>query len=227
MAAGLTYPARVRMRLALLGLLIAVLAAPSVGTAAGPSLTAKDRQEIGSVVDRFVKRAVERHDLAGAWALAGPGLRGGTTEKAWLAGTGVAVETYPARGDDFTHAWTTNVVEPGRVSISLMLHPAPGHPKIAQTAFQAQLVKRHGRWLVDSFYPAAQFFGNGHVVGPNDFGPGANTVATTTKARIRALWLVVAAAAIGSVIVLLPVGFWVRAKRRERRAFAAYLATRH
>jgi hypothetical protein len=215
------------MRLALLGSLAVLVAAPSVGAAAAPTLSAKDRQAIGSLVDRFVKGAVERHDLAGAWALAGPGLRGGTSRKAWVAGTGVTVETYPARGNDFSHAWTADVVEPGKVGISLMLHPAPGHRGVAQTAFRAQLVKRHGRWLVDSFYPAAQFFGGGHVVGPNDFAPGANTVATTTKARIRALWLVVAGAAIAALIVLIPAGFWVRAKRRERRAYAAYLATRH
>jgi hypothetical protein len=193
--------------------------------AASPKLTAQDRQQIGALIDRFVKEAVRRENLPAAWSLLGPQLRGGTTKAAWDTGTEVTVENYPARGDDFRTAWTSAVIKPGDVDVALMLHPEHGHPGIPQTAFKAEVIKSKGRWIVDSFYPAATFGSGGSVQGPADFGaPGGGKAIGNDNAKIRPLWFVLGVSALGVLIVLLPIGLWVRARRRDRRAYATYAA---
>ena len=68
------------MRIAVASLAaLLVLAAPAQ---AAPRMTPVTRAAIGSVVDRFVKDAVRRENLAAAWTIAGPDLRGGTTRRA-------------------------------------------------------------------------------------------------------------------------------------------------
>jgi hypothetical protein len=193
----------------LLVALAALVLAPAAG-AGTPSLTPADRQQIGVLIDRFVKEAVRGENLPAAWSLIGPGLRGGTT--------------YPAKGTDFTHAWTGTVVGPGDVIVALMFHPDAAHPKIPQTAFKAEIVRRGGRWVVDGFYPAATFFGGGHVEGPADFqaSAGARSVGAT-NAKVSSHSFAIAMAALAGVIVLVPLGFWLNARRRSRRAYAAYL----
>lgn len=214
-----------RTALATLAAAIGLLAVPAVaGAAAAPGLRPGDERQIDVLVDRFVKDAVLRENLRDGWTLIGPDLRNSTTKAKWIAGTGVTVEQYPARGHDFRHAWTGVVVGPGHVTVSVMLHPKAGHPHVPQTAFNADVVKSHGRWIVNGFYPAAMFYGGGHVVGPNDFGPGASAV-DSGKARIRSFWLLVVGAVVAGLAVLVPAGFWIRAKRRDRRAFAEYVAS--
>jgi hypothetical protein len=203
-----------------------LLAVPPVAIAAPPSLSPQDRQQIGVLIDRFIKDAVLRRDLPDAWSLLGPSLSGGTTKKAWDAGTGVTVENYPARGTDFRNAWSGEVVRPGDVVLSLMLHPTAGHPDIPQTAFKAEVVKTGGGWIVNTFYPAATFSAGGNVQGPADFGAQASgKTIGEGKARIRAIWFAIGISIVGAVVVLLPISFFVRAKRRDRRAYASYLGT--
>jgi hypothetical protein len=193
--------------------------------AASPKLRAQDRQQIGALIDRFVKEAVRRENLPAAWSLLGPQLRGGTTKAAWDAGTEVTVENYPARGDDFRTAWTSAVIKPGDVDVALMLHPESGHPDIPQTAFKAEVIKSNGRWIVDSFYPAATFSAGGSVQGPADYGaPGGGKAIGNDNAKIRPLWFILGVSVLGALIVLLPIGLWVRARRRDRRAYATYAA---
>lgn len=204
----------------------AIVLAPAVARAATPSLTPADRARIGVLIDRFVKEAVRREDLPAAWSLIGPGLRGGTTKAGWDSGRAVTVSEYPARGSDFTKAWTGTVVAPGDVIVALMFHPDAAHPKIPQTAFKAEVVRRGGRWIVNGFYPAATFFGGGHVEGPADFqaSSGARSVGSA-NARVSGHSFALALASLAAVVVLVPLGFWVWSRRRQRRAYAAYLAT--
>ena len=51
-------------------------------------------QEAAATVFRFVKTAVARQDLAAAWKLSGPNVRGGLTYKEWLKGD-IPVVPYP------------------------------------------------------------------------------------------------------------------------------------
>jgi hypothetical protein len=85
-----------RLAAGLAGVLVLQLAV-SGRAAATLRMSATDRAAIGNLVDRFVKDAVLRRDLAAAWKLAGPDLRGGTTYKAWVAATAFERST-PRRG---------------------------------------------------------------------------------------------------------------------------------
>lgn len=217
-----------RPALAVAALLALITAAPAV---AAPRMSAADRHAIGTLIDRFVKDNVLRQDLAAGWELAGPDLRGGTTRAAWIAGTGVTVEPFPARGTDFSHAWTGHLVEPGHAELSLILHPKPGSG-YDETAATVDVRKLGGRWVVDLYYSAAVFRSgsdkhgscggaNCAISGPNDFGPagGGNPY---HDSRINGHWLLIGLAALGGLVVVLPLALWLAAKRRERNARAAF-----
>jgi hypothetical protein len=107
----------------------------------------------------------------------------------------------------------------------MMLHPDAQYRHLLQSAMSVDVIRAHGRWVVNGFYPAATFGPGGQVSGPNDFqAPGGGASVGDGKSRISAHAAVVAIAAIGTVVLLVPVLFWLRAKRRERRAYAAYRA---
>lgn len=224
------------MRRAGFALLLVLALAPAVArasAAASAPLSAADRRAIGVLVDRFVKTAVRREDLAAAWQLIGPDLRGGTTRRAWIAGTGVTVPTYPAQGNDFRHAWTVDSAEPGHAELSLILHPKPGSG-YDETAAKLDVRKLGGRWVVDLFYSSAEIrTGSGHrgscgtpdcaISGPGDFGPvGSGPVYRSS--RIAGHWLVAGLIAVGAAIVLSLLGIWLRLRWRDRRAWADYHA---
>ena len=231
---------RVRAALRLLALAVlaaAVTLAATTGADAAVRMTPADHAAISTLVDRFVKDVVLRRNLAQGWELAGPDLRGGTTRKAWLAGTGVTVEAFPVRGNDFRNAWTGQLVSPTRGELTVILHPKPGSG-YDETAASVDVRKIGGRWLVDLFYSTAVFrAGKAHhgscglqscaVSGPNDFAPGSGgTALGNSNARIGSHWLWIVLAAVGALVVTVPLGIFVRVKRRDRRAWAAYMGTR-
>ena len=200
------------------------LATPAVARALGsPRLTAADRTEIGILVDRFVKDAVRRENLAAAWSLTGPGLRGGTTRSAWNAGTGVTVAYYPARGTSFRTAWTGRLVAPGHAVLALSLHPDAAHPRVDEVAMTVDVRKRGNRWVVNELYQAASFGKNGTVTGPRDFGAlGAAGTPASGPRRVRSGWLIAALGTVGALVVATPLLFIARATTRARRARRAY-----
>jgi len=229
---------RAALRLfALAALALAVALSATTGASAAPRMSPSDRAAISTLIDRFVKDVVLRRNLAEGWDLAGPDLRGGTTRKAWLAGTGVTVEAFPVRGNDFRDAWTGNLVSPTRGELSVILHPKPGSG-YDETAATVDVRKIGGRWLVDLFYSTAVFrtskshhgscgLQNCAVSGPNDFGPaGGGSALGNSSARIGSQWLWIVLAAVGGLVVAVPLGIFVRVKRRDRRAWAAYAGTR-
>lgn len=211
----------------LLLLACAGLALASPASAAGHPLTPAERAHIGVLIDRFVKDAVRRENLPAAWSLLGPGIRGGTTKAGWDSGRAVTVGEYPAKGNDFRNAWTGTVVGPGDVIVAMMFHPDSAHPNVPQTAFKAEVIRRGSRWIVNGFYPAATFYGGGHVEGPADFSAdgGARSVGVT-HGQMSGHWFEVAVAGIAALVVLVPLGLWLRARRRSRRAYAAFLEHR-
>jgi hypothetical protein len=189
---------------------------------AAPRMSAADRAAIGELVDRFVKEAVRREDLAAAWKLAGPELRAGTTYRAWVNGTGVTAPYFPARGSDFRHAWTGHLVAPGHAVLSVILIPRPGSA-FEETAATVDVRKFKGTWRVDLFYSAAVFHRNGGISGPNDFKAGSSGAAYgNSSSRIAGHWLIVGLIVVGGIVVATPLLLFVRARRRDRRARAAY-----
>jgi hypothetical protein len=188
---------------------------------AATHLSAADRKAIGVLMDRFVKDAVRRENLPAAWSLIGPDLSGGTTRAAWNNGTGVTVQYFPVAGTDFTKAWTVSSVRPGSAQLQMILHPKPKAHGYEETAANIEVRKVGGRWIVDIFYPAAVFHTNGGISGPNDFKAGSGSAATNSS-RIAGYWLILAIGLVGGVVLLLPIGIWVRVKVRDRRAWAEY-----
>jgi hypothetical protein len=211
----------------------------AIARAASEGMPAADRAAIGRTVDRFVKDVLLRHDLADGWTIAGPQLRGGTTRAAWIDGTAVTVEEFPARGTSFARAWTGELVAPGDAVLAMVLRPKP-HSGAWETAFSVDVRKVRGRWLVDAFYPAATIrSGRSHqgscgrdncaISGPADFGPraaGENGATGATQGRVGRRSFLLALAGVGAIVVLAPLGIWAGLRRRNRRAAAAYLANR-
>ncbi len=188
---------------------------------AATHLSAADRKAIGVLIDRFVKDAVRRENLPVAWSLIGPDLRGGTTHAAWNNGTGVTVQYFPVAGTDFSKAWTVSLVRPGAAQLQMILHPKPKAHGYEETAVNIEVRKIHGSWIVDIFYPAAVFHTNGGISGPNDFKAGSGSGATNSS-RIAGRWLIVALGVVGGIVLVLPIGIWLRVKLRDRRAWADY-----
>ena len=225
------------VRLAFATLVLTSLLCVSPALAA-PRMTASDRQAIGVLLDRFVKDVVLRRDLRAGWELAGPDLRGGTTRAAWISGNGVTVQTFPARGSDFRNAWVGQMVAPGEAQGSLLLHARRGHSEIDAIAFAFDVRKIAGHWIVDIIYPAGLFrSSSGHkgscaksncaITGVADYLPqGASSGLGNSEARISGGSFAIGLAAIGGLLVLIPIAAWVRVKRRDRRAWAAYISTR-
>lgn len=231
-----------RMRVVLRASAIAVLTVAlaltaTTGAGAAPRMSASDRAAISNLIDRFVKDVVLRRNLADGWTLAGPDLRGGTTRKAWVAGTGVTVEQFPARGTDFRDAWTGHLVSPTEAQLTVILNPKPG-TGYDQTAASVDVRKLGGRWVVDIFYSAAVFRSGKDkhgscgtadcaISGPNDYGPaGGGRAIGSSQARIGARWLWIVLGAVGALVVAVPLGIFARVKRRDRRAWEAYAELR-
>jgi hypothetical protein len=233
-------------RLSLLAPSVAVLAAAALAAStaapalATPRITNADRAQIGTLVDRFTRDVLLRQNLAEGWELAGPDMRAGTTRAAWVKGTGVTLDRYPAKETSFSRAWTGQLVGPGHAVLAMILHPKPGS-KAFMTAFAIDVRKLGGRWLVDLYYPQAIIRAGTHqgscghsdcyISGPADFGPlggatGGGSVGATNSGKIGLGSFAVGVGVVGALVVLTPLGLWLRLKRRDRRAMAAYLAAR-
>jgi len=115
-------------------------------------LGSADRRAIDAVLDRFVGGVVTRRDPLAGWALATQRLRKDTTRRDWARGD-VPVYEYPARGPRF-HDWLLDYSFRDSVGLELGLRPRRG-AKVGNAAFDVDLKRIHGRWLVDSIYPRA------------------------------------------------------------------------
>jgi len=213
--------------------LLATLALAQTSPAgASAPMTRADRRAIGTLVDRFVKDVVLRRNLPDGWAIAGPDLRGGTTRKAWDAGTGVTVAAFPARGTVFENSWTVRHASTGEADLTVILLPRRGMGE-QQIAANVDVRRLRGTWIVDSFYTAAVFrTGRGNrgscgtpncaVSGPSDFTAGAQGAAASLPPRVGSHTVRIVLAALGAILVTAPVGLWFRLRRRERRARLEY-----
>jgi hypothetical protein len=187
-------------------------------------VSATERVEIDAVLDKFIPAAVERKNAAQAWALAGPGLKASSSLAEWKKGN-LPVPAYPARGTVF-HGWGVLDAQPGDVNFNLLVHPQPG-VKIGSYTFHGEMIRQHGKWLVNGLYTAAidNPARNGHQeVGPADFGaPGAGTT-SPTKSRLGRDWLIPIVAILSAAFVIpvvLGLVLLVRSRRRKRQIRAS------
>ena len=204
-----------RLTLFVVSLAALIIAAPAQ---AAYRLEPADKRAVGAAIDRFVRAAVQRHDLAGSYDLVTPAYRAGISRRAWAKGT-TTVMSYPARGRHF--GWTVDIALRGDVVADVMLQPRRG-AKVGAMIFSIELKKRHGRWLVDSLLPAASFADSGrtgNMKAFNDFGP--NAVKNPAQRKVDKLLLLLPASIL-ALIVAFPAAIILRGWRRNRRAERAY-----
>jgi hypothetical protein len=144
--------------------------------ASGRRLTAADRKAISASIDTFVNHAVKRQDVAASYDVVAPELKAGMTRKEWAKGD-IPAYPYPARGT--SHGWTILYVTRDEVAVNLILRPKVGI-KMRGILFNLYLRPVGGKWLVDSFMPAATintelFGGTARVTSVRDFSPGAQS----------------------------------------------------
>jgi len=193
----------------------AILAFVIARPAGAARLPQAERNAINRTLDRFVNTAVKRQNVDSSWNLVTPELRAGISRSAWDKGN-LPVYPYPARGTTF-HDWTVDFASPNEVDFELMI----GRSKTDSIQFTGTMKKLHGRWLVDSFNPAATFSAGGTVVGPHDFTASSGGGGGKGVARLGSVWIAIPAALIGGGILLV-LGFflfvWLRNRRAYRRA---------
>lgn len=183
-----------------------------------------DRRAIDASLDRFVPAAVKRRDPGLAYELVTPALRAGTSRADWATGT-IPVQPFPARGRRF-HDWTLSYSYRNHVGLELLLESTT-KKDVGAIAFAVDIKRQRGRWLIDSFIPAAVFAGAGappRISAVPDFGPTGGT-RSPSEARLDPIWFLVPAGvfALGfATLIAVAAARWIRG----RRAVRAYEAGR-
>ena len=112
--------------------------------------TVKLPAEVPPLVRRFVRTAVARTDLATAYALSGPEIRQGMTLKQFLTGN-IAVVPYTIRPDTkITIKVDSSYASSAQLEVFLVTPHVNVH---SPHTFFADLIKRDGRWYVNSWVP--------------------------------------------------------------------------
>lgn len=181
-------------------------------------LTRADRVAIDKALDAFVPAAMERRDMRKAWQLAGPEFRADSSLGEWLRGS-TAVPRYPAVDRNFHDKWDVIDAEPGSVIFNLALHPRKGATQ-PPTVFSGQVVKEHGRWLVNRMYAISleyKLTRTTHEIGPADFGAGvAYHAPPPDKARFGGIGIIPIVALL-ALVLLIPATLGAIALVRARR----------
>jgi len=171
---------------------------------AAQRLSARDRAEISAAIDTFVNHAVKRHNPGAAYGVIDSQLRGGLSRQQWARSI-LGVYPYPAR--NLHHPWNLDYVEGNEVGADLMLQPPLSNTRVGPIMFKIYVDRVGGRWLVDSFMPAATFAPlKAHktkVRAVTDFSPqaGGDSSAPTGHGRISTDYLLVPFGLIGAVIL--------------------------
>jgi hypothetical protein len=118
--------------------------------------TVKLSPAAASVIFKFVKTAVARQDLAAAWKLSGPAIRGGLTYKEWLTGN-IPVVPYPIETRHFAPRIKVDYSYANDTQLELALLPKAGSG-VKPQFFIAELKRIAGadgkkRWVVVNWVP--------------------------------------------------------------------------
>jgi hypothetical protein len=169
------------------------------------TLPAADRRAIDRTLARFVEDAMGRRDLASAYRLSAPALRGGLTLREWTAGK-VPVYPYDARPGS-SQGWELKFREGDLAALEVFLYPAR-RETTGPITVSVDMRKVDGRWLVEGVAPTAVFSRAGErprVLANTDFTRGTPGGG---EARLATGWLfapvgAILAAMLGVVVVAL------------------------
>ncbi len=186
-------------------------------------LAKADRRKIGATIVAFVHDGVAQRNPGAAYDLVTSAFRGGTNRAQWRKGAS-PVYLYPAVTRNVAQQWRVDYSYPGEVGVALMLSSTRPR-KVGQVIFNAELREHHGNWLIDSFSPVATFtpigVGRQHETGPADYAGGSRTELRSQEAELSPLWIAVPAGVLG-LVVLVPLGFLLGSRVRDRRAARVY-----
>ena len=215
------------------GLTLICALAAAAPAYADPHLSKERTKKVTVLVDRFVKDAVMRQDLRDGWLLAGPHLRAGTTRQGFVTGRAVPVMYFKKLvGHTWRNGWYAKYVGHNELDLGVPLRTGP--PKnLTVYDMEMDLVRVHGKWVVDSFYPAAIMrlglrhrgscaTDNCKITGPGDFTAGSGVGSGSARARLGGEWFLLLVGAIVAVPLTVLVVYLVRARREYRRASKAY-----
>ena len=208
--------------------------------------TADKRRAVSAVLAKFISGAVSKHDLAGTWELAGPGLRQGMTREDWLKGQLPLVPFAASkRGQG---SWSVvNYSYANKVGLELLMFPERRSGEVATV--ETDVVRgQDGHWRVN-YWMITKLHGPGSAAaadsasamseGPPNVHklPGQKKKAAAASAarreaqappdpngnvaQLNATWLLVPLGLL-SLALLTLVGLGVGAWIRNRREAAAY-----
>lgn len=174
-------------------------------------LAARDRREILSVVERFVEDGVAGKDLARAYDLSTPNLRGGLTREQWSRGDN-PIYRYPV----YKHG--VRIAASYRNDVMVQLYVRARARKVEPLGVDMELLASGSgperRWRVDYFQPRETLVTAADQPrgGPEQKDPGIGP-------HLTERWLLVPLG-IFALIILLPVGLgvrhWAAARAAER-----------
>lgn len=140
-------------------------ASPQSTVSSGPSSTkglstkapkgqVKASAQALSTARTFLETAVVRKNLAAAYDLVGPYLKGGITRAQWQKGN-IPVTFYPAV-DASTAQFFINVSQPKYLLLEVLLK-AKKSAHLKPQAFKIGMSPAHGKWIVTAFSPESSF----------------------------------------------------------------------
>jgi len=178
------------------------------------ALSAADRRAVLQTVDRFVETAVARRDLAAAYDLTAPELRGQVSRREWARGD-TPVLSYPV----YRHGARITATYRNDVSVQLFLKARRRSVEPLGVDMELKAVGKgaNRRWLV-AYYLPRQTLGTavarGPTAGPEPKDPGIGP-------HLSKVWFFVPLGILG-LIVLVPVGLGIRDWFGARAAERAY-----
>jgi hypothetical protein len=177
-------------------------------------LSRADRRAVLRTVDRFIETAVARHDLAAAYDLTTPDLRGQVTRRQWARGD-VPVPSYPV----YRHGATITDTYRNDVSVQLFLEARRRGVDPLGVDMELKAFGRgaNRRWLV-SYYLPRESLATAAPAAPN---AAAEPKDPGIGPHLGKLWFFVPLAILG-LIVLVPVGLGVRDSVQGRLAERRY-----
>lgn len=211
--------------------------------------TAEKRRAVSAVLAKFIDGAVSKHDLAGTWDLAGPGLRQGLTRKDWLKGQ-LPLVPFAASKRGQGQWSVVNYSYANKVGLELLMFPAHRSGQLATV--ETDVVRgRDGRWRVN-YWMITKLHGPGSAAAADSASalsegpPNVHKLPGKKKAqaaarreaaqqepldpnggvtRLGAKWLLVPVGLL-SLTFLTLIGLGVAAWIRNRRAAAEYARAR-
>jgi hypothetical protein len=197
------------------------------------AFTPAKQRAVHRVLKEFIATAVVRHDVAKAWAIAGPTLKEGVSRQQWDRGD-LPVIPYPALNKGWGNWSFVQYSYTDSVGLEVFLFPKPHSGWSAMTA-DVELVKgKDGRWLVDYWMPK-KFHGppaTAHVTKAKTKAktlrerhatkakkPAPPEAAATDATRARGAWWALPLGLLGLAVFLpLTIGgiVWYRNRKAER-----------